>query len=426
MQFWTALGAGGRAAVMGLGGLAVAGGSYGIWQSLRAEAPPPPAQIADLNSAPSTEAEAVEVAAEVAPVEEPVLVAELSVDTWRVAGDGAATVAGRVAGGAAPPALVRIMVDGATVAEVSPNASGAFAALFTLPPNPKPALMTVAAELADGTEVLGRAAIALGPIVGPAESAAEAEPLAVLVSDEGAVVLQEPAAEPPAETEDPVAEPPLAAVNIDTITYTEAGAVQLGGTGQPGAFVRLYLDDAPLQTVLIMDNGKWLTTLKETAPGIYTLRADQLDAEGKVTSRFETPFKRETLADLQATASPAPAAPPEAQPAAAVITAPEVETVAEPAAEPAVAEAVEATAEVAAALAPEPAAVARVASEPAPPAEPASISVTVQPGHSLWAIAKGQFGEGMMYVQVYEANRDAIRDPDLIYPGQVFTIPTAP
>ena len=28
-----------------------------------------------------------------------------------------------------------------------------------------------------------------------------------------------------------------------------------------------------------------------------------------------------------------------------------------------------------------------------------------------------------MYVQVYEANKDRIRDPDLIYPGQVFTIP---
>jgi nucleoid-associated protein YgaU len=31
----------------------------------------------------------------------------------------------------------------------------------------------------------------------------------------------------------------------------------------------------------------------------------------------------------------------------------------------------------------------------------------------------------MMYVQVFEANRDRIRDPDLIYPGQLFVLPLA-
>ena len=49
--------------------------------------------------------------------------------------------------------------------------------------------------------------------------------------------------------------------------------------------------------------------------------------------------------------------------------------------------------------------------------------VTVQPGFTLWAIARDRYGEGLMYVRVYEANRDKIRDPDLIYPGQVFTVP---
>ena len=50
-------------------------------------------------------------------------------------------------------------------------------------------------------------------------------------------------------------------------------------------------------------------------------------------------------------------------------------------------------------------------------------AVTVQPGSTLWAIAKDRFGEGIEYVRVYEANRDLIRDPDLIYPGQVFALP---
>ncbi|MFY7967986.1 MAG: hypothetical protein ACOVNV_02785, partial [Pirellulaceae bacterium] len=38
--------------------------------------------------------------------------------------------------------------------------------------------------------------------------------------------------------------------------------------------------------------GDWAVTLPEVAPGVYVLRADQLDGTGKVTSRFETPFKR--------------------------------------------------------------------------------------------------------------------------------------
>ncbi len=53
------------------------------------------------------------------------------------------------------------------------------------------------------------------------------------------------------------------------------------------------------------------------------------------------------------------------------------------------------------------------------------MTVTVQPGFTLWGIAEGQLGDGIRYVQVFEANKDKIRDPDLIYPGQVFTIPAA-
>lgn len=50
-------------------------------------------------------------------------------------------------------------------------------------------------------------------------------------------------------------------------------------------------------------------------------------------------------------------------------------------------------------------------------------AITVQPGFTLWAISESFFGEGIQYVQIFEANRDLIRDPDLIYPGQVFALP---
>lgn len=50
---------------------------------------------------------------------------------------------------------------------------------------------------------------------------------------------------------------------------------------------------------------------------------------------------------------------------------------------------------------------------------------TVQKGDSLWAIAKKYYGNGSKYTVIAEANKDKIKNPNLIYPGQVLTIPAA-
>lgn len=52
-------------------------------------------------------------------------------------------------------------------------------------------------------------------------------------------------------------------------------------------------------------------------------------------------------------------------------------------------------------------------------------SVIVQPGQSLWRIARETYGRGIRYTVIYEANREQIRNPDLIYPGQIFVLPGA-
>lgn len=52
-------------------------------------------------------------------------------------------------------------------------------------------------------------------------------------------------------------------------------------------------------------------------------------------------------------------------------------------------------------------------------------TVIIQPGNSLWRIAARVYGSGFRYTEIYKANVDQIRDPDLIYPGQVFTLPKA-
>lgn len=57
------------------------------------------------------------------------------------------------------------------------------------------------------------------------------------------------------------------------------------------------------------------------------------------------------------------------------------------------------------------------------PVAGADSRVVVARGDSLWEIAESHYGSGAQYTQIYVANADQIRQPDLIYPGQVFTLP---
>lgn len=49
--------------------------------------------------------------------------------------------------------------------------------------------------------------------------------------------------------------------------------------------------------------------------------------------------------------------------------------------------------------------------------------VVVQPGNNLWRIARSTYGRGIRYTVIYQANRNQIRDPSLIFPGQIFAVP---
>lgn len=53
----------------------------------------------------------------------------------------------------------------------------------------------------------------------------------------------------------------------------------------------------------------------------------------------------------------------------------------------------------------------------------ASGQAIIRRGDNLWTIARRVYGQGIRYTTIYQANRDQIRDPDLIYPGQVFDLP---
>ena len=284
-------------------------------------------------------------------------------------------------------------------------------------------------EIETGTET------ASTDVASPEAKADKAPATVILADEDGVRVLQDGA---------PSAAKP--AVTIDTISYSSNGDVILGGRGQAGNFVRIYLDNQFLATSKIAADGYWALELSDIEPGIYTLRVDELNAAGDVVSRAETPFKREAaeeLAELMAagteTEEPSAEGPSESAAEAEVVDAealPSVEPEAadDPQPEQVVTqEEVNVQAEVAE-LNPqgEQSSDGGSLAVEGQPADTASVLRTpskkfrvrtVQPGSTLWAIAKESYGAGIEYFKVFEANKERIRDPDLIYPGQVFEIP---
>lgn len=409
------LGSAGQVALLA-GGVAALAGLLWYAQRPAPEAAPPAPLAAPVETPPAapeaaapaspTTPEAAAPTSEPAPSElapsEPVLISPPSFDTVRITPEGEALVAGRaVAGG-----TVSLRVDGTEATQVTVNGQGDFVAMFSLPPSDAPRTLTLALIQPEGP-LLSPDSVVLEPISPAApdvatsavpQPAAEA-PTAILLSEAGAKVLQGPAAAPEG------------GVTIAAITYTPDGAVQLSGLGIAGAVVRLYLDNAVVGEAPVGETGAWSAVLRTVAPGLYTLRADQIDAAGKVGARFETPFQRETLEALAAVMKPR-AASGTPVPRSATEPAPEAVVEAPPVAP---------AAPVAEAPAAEVPAEAPAAGAPVEPAQP--VTVTVQPGFTLWRIARETFGDGVMYVKVFDANKGQIRDPDLIYPGQVFVIP---
>jgi nucleoid-associated protein YgaU len=152
-------------------------------------------------------------------------------------------------------------------------------------------------------------------------------------------------------------------VRIDAITYTLEGEVAISGRGRSDRQVQILLNNRPIQLGEIGPEGQWSLELPDVDPGTYTLTVAQLSPEGEIESRVDTPFLREDPA--------------------------------------------------------------RVAASPMRVNEGVSV-ITVQPGFTLWGIAEANFGDGIAYVQIFQENRENIRDPDLIFPGQIFQLPDLP
>lgn len=417
---------------------------------------PEPAKVEEAAKAP--EPAKVEEAAKVAEppkVEEPApapAVAEKiapSFDTVRVEPTGETLVAGR----AEPGSAVTIKHNGATVGTTVANADGAFVVTTEKPLPPGPGALSIETKNKD-VVVMSTDTVAVD-----VKSGEGSAPLvAVLKTDEPTKIIQAPAAAKPAL-------PPMVTVNLDTVDYDEFGNIVFGGRGPAGSTVQIYVDNKLYGSVVIGADGTWtMAGVALLAVGAHELRADEIGADGTVKSRVGMPFFREDPAKVAiakpvvvpeapvvvAAAEPAPAKPAVAAAttkAAEVAKAPEPAPVTEApkvAEAPEVAEAPKVTEESKVAEAPKvdeapkveeaPKAVAEPAA-PAPaetavavatPEPPAPTTIIIQPGNNLWKLSRQIYGKGILYTVIYEANKDLIKNPRLIYPGQLFVAPNAP
>lgn len=367
-------------------------------------------------------------------------------DVVRVDADGNAVIAGQ----AAPGDSVVLRLDGETLDTVTADSAGNFVAMLAIDPADLARVLSLEAVGADGTVTAGTESVLIAPFAAPiaqvagdiaaapsgteeqagsalataaevptAETTAAGQQAAEAVTAEATAAAQEQSAtttadvaaatDAPAEAasaqtdqvasaapqtaapaEVPSAEAAAAApqapavliagqdgirvaqgaeaasetnVQLDAITYDDQGGVILAGRGLADAEVRLTLDDREVGTATVDVGGQWSVPLADVAAGTYTLRIEQLDASGAVAATVQTPFLREDPA--------------------------------------------------------------RIRDNPML-AAPGSSVITVQRGFTLWGIAEANFGNGILYVQIFQENRSDIRDPDLIFPGQIFALPDLP
>lgn len=169
-------------------------------------------------------------------------------------------------------------------------------------------------------------------------------------------------------------------VTIAIVEAAENGTLFVSGNAFPGASVRIYLNDTYLGTANVSADGKWSIKIeKGVSPGQYKVRVDDVDpTTGKVLSRSEVTF--DYTAKIAETAASA------------------------------------ATQQTATAQ-------AEQSGEQPSVVVPAIGTATIKRGDNLWRISQKTYGEGLRYTVIHDANRDQIRDPDLIFPGQIFVLP---
>lgn len=207
-----------------------------------------------------------------------------------------------------------------------------------------------------------------------------------------------PAPEAPAEAQTATAAAPTgnkpvvapaekALVAVEAVEI-EGNKVFIAGTAEAGSTVKLYANDDPLGTTKTAPNGRFLLqTVQELAVGDYIIRAEMMGRDGiTIIARAAVPFKREAGERVAAVADAT--MPGETGDSSTG----------------AVPQGTDSTAQEA-------------------PLKNVDGSVIIRRGDNLWRISRRTYGAGMRYTTIYLANKEQIRNPNKIFPGQVFTLP---
>jgi nucleoid-associated protein YgaU len=285
---------------------------------------------------------------------------------------GEAVVAGR----AAPGATVELLRDGEVHDRAVADKSGQF---VMVPPKLPPGIydLTLRSKAADGTVATSqqRVTAALEP------RSTERPVVALVTPNKPTVVLSQPGAPKPA-----------GAVVVETVEIEPGGKFHVSGQARPSAALRLYLNDSFVTSVTAGADGRFAVTINEgVGPGSYRVRVDEASSSGTVRARAEVPFTApETTASMSAQTT-TPKRPDTAGPQLAAAGA----TVLPDGGSP-----------------------------PSTVVVPKIATTTVSRGDSLWRLSQATYGAGMRYAVIYKANRGQIRNPNMIYPGQTFVLPT--
>jgi len=296
-------------------------------------------------------------------------------DVARVEPSGDAVIAGR----AAPGATVELLRNGEPHDRAVADQSGQF--VMVVPRLPSGTYdLTLRARQPDGKQITSKQSVAV--VLEP--QATDRPVVALMTPDKPTVVLSQPGSAKPGAA---------SAVVVEAVEVDAGGKFHVSGQARPNTAVRLYLNDALVASVTSGADGRFAVTINEgVRPGSYRVRLDEVEANsGKVSARAEVPFN---VPDKSVTGSVAEAAaaskrsesggPQLAAAGGTGVSGGSSSTV----------------------------------------VVPKISTTTVSRGDSLWRLSQLTYGAGTRYAVIYKANKEQIRNPNMIYPGQIFVMPS--
>lgn len=300
-------------------------------------------------------------------------------DLVRIEPSGENVIAGR----GAPGATIEMMRNGEVYARTVADPSGLFALVApALPVGPSQIFLQSIAP--DGTHERSKENVTVlisnNRTKRPLVAMASPDKPTVILSNPDTPETRKPDTSAGEQVPDKPSGPNRPEVRIVSVEAAEGGRLFVSGLAVPGAAVRLYLNGTLVAPGGADSEGKLSFAIaRGIIAGEYRVRLDDVDpVSGQVKSKAEVMFKMPGSNEEQTASGDSKTKQGSIQgygQSASSVLVPSVET------------------------------------------------ATVNRDDSLWRISQRTYGTGYRYIEIYDANQQKIRHPDLIFPGQVFVLP---